>query len=60
MRCKVRSKFIFYYFIIQFLEADMATLRTIIEWFSSHGFRQGLIDSYATKRGTMIRRSLQL
>ncbi|CAF0888730.1 unnamed protein product [Adineta steineri] len=41
-------------------EADMATLRTIIEWFSSHGFRQGLIDSYATKRGTMIRRSLQL
>ncbi|CAF0744046.1 unnamed protein product [Adineta ricciae] len=41
-------------------EADMATLRAIIEWFSSHGFRQGLIDSYATKRGTMIRRSIQL
>ncbi|CAF1166411.1 unnamed protein product [Rotaria sp. Silwood1] len=41
-------------------EADMATLRAIIEWFSSHGFRQGLIDSYAIKRGTMIRRSLQL
>ncbi|UJR14592.1 hypothetical protein I4U23_001587 [Adineta vaga] len=41
-------------------EADMATLRRIIEWFSSHGFRQGLIDSYATKRGTMIRRSIQL
>ncbi|CAF4357324.1 unnamed protein product, partial [Rotaria sp. Silwood2] len=41
-------------------EADMATLRAIIEWFSLHGFRQGLIDSYAIKRGTMIRRSLQL
>ncbi|CAF1227257.1 unnamed protein product [Adineta steineri] len=41
-------------------EADMGVLRSIIEWFSSHGFRQGLIDSYATKRGTMIRRSLQL
>jgi hypothetical protein len=43
-----------------YLEADMGALRSIIEWFSSHGFRQGLIDSYATKRGTMIRRSLQL
>jgi len=43
-----------------FSEADMGALRSIIEWFSSHGFRQGLIDSYATKRGTMIRRSLQL
>ncbi|UJR32174.1 hypothetical protein I4U23_019640 [Adineta vaga] len=41
-------------------EEDMGALRTIIEWFNSHGFRQGLIDSYATKRGTMIRRSLQL
>ncbi|CAF3508067.1 unnamed protein product [Rotaria socialis] len=41
-------------------EADMAVLRAIIEWFSSHGFRQGLIDSYSIKRGTMIRRSLQL
>lgn len=38
----------------------MATLRAIIDWFSSHGFRQGLLDSYAIKRGTMIRRSLQL
>ncbi|CAF0977096.1 unnamed protein product [Rotaria sordida] len=41
-------------------EVDMGTLRRIIEWFNAHGFRQGLIDSYATKRGTMIRRSLQL
>ncbi|CAF4149294.1 unnamed protein product [Rotaria sp. Silwood2] len=41
-------------------EVDMGTLRRIIEWFNSHGFRQGLIDSYATKRGTMIRRSIQL
>lgn len=37
----------------------MATLKSIIEWFGAHGFRQGLIDSYASKRGTMIRRSLQ-
>ncbi|CAM2714035.1 unnamed protein product [Rotaria socialis] len=41
-------------------EVDMGNLRMIIEWFISHGFRQGLIDSYATKRGMMIRRSLQL
>ncbi|CAF1027494.1 unnamed protein product [Adineta ricciae] len=41
-------------------EADMRILQSIIEWFNSHGFKQGLIDSYATKRGTMIRRSLQL
>ncbi|CAF1011995.1 unnamed protein product [Rotaria sp. Silwood1] len=41
-------------------EADMGILRRIIEWFNFHGFRQGLIDSYATKRGIMIRRSLQL
>jgi hypothetical protein len=45
---------------LDFIEEDMGALRRIIEWFSSHGFRQGLIDSYATKRGTMIRRSLQL
>ncbi|CAF2032966.1 unnamed protein product [Rotaria magnacalcarata] len=41
-------------------EVDMGNLRMIIQWFISHGFRQGLIDSYATKRGMMIRRSLQL
>ena len=42
------------------VEVDMGALRTIIEWFSSRRFRQGLIDSYASKRGIMIRRSLQL
>lgn len=42
------------------LEADMEALRRIIDWFSARGFRQALIDSYATKKGTMIRRSLQL
>lgn len=50
----------FQYIFITLLEADLGMLRNIIEWFSSHGFRQGLIDSYASKRGQMIRRSLQL
>ncbi|CAF0808113.1 unnamed protein product [Didymodactylos carnosus] len=41
-------------------EADLQALRTIIEWFSKIGFRQGLVDLYANRRGTMMRRSLQL
>jgi hypothetical protein len=60
MQGKIITRISFFFSYNKILEADMATLRAIIEWFSSHGFRQGLIDSYATKRGTMIRRSLQL
>jgi hypothetical protein len=60
MQGQIKIKNEFRIWCVFFSEADMGALRSIIEWFSSHGFRQGLIDSYATKRGTMIRRSLQL
>lgn len=41
------------------IEGDLGTFRIIFDWFKEKGFQQGLINSYASKRGDMICDSLQ-
>ncbi|CAF3822552.1 unnamed protein product [Rotaria sordida] len=38
---------------------DLGSFRIIFDWFNEHGFQQGLINSYASKRGTLSRNSLK-
>nr|ACD54632.1 exocyst complex component 7-like protein [Adineta vaga] len=41
-------------------ESSLSTFRIIFDWFKEHGYQQGLINLYATKRGNMICSSLKL
>ncbi|CAF4357435.1 unnamed protein product, partial [Rotaria socialis] len=40
-------------------ESSHGTYRIIFEWFLEHGFQQALINSYASKRSTMMHDALQ-
>ncbi|CAF0979509.1 unnamed protein product [Adineta steineri] len=40
--------------------SGLSGFRIIFDWFKEQGFQLGLIDSYATKRGMMVHKSLKL
>ncbi|CAF1224245.1 unnamed protein product [Adineta ricciae] len=40
--------------------SDLSMFRIIFDWFKEHGYQQGLLDRYATKRGSMICESIKL
>ncbi|CAF3942568.1 unnamed protein product [Rotaria sp. Silwood2] len=39
--------------------SELGVFRIIFDWFREHGFQQGLLSTYASKRGTMSCSSLQ-